>query len=200
MVDLSRAIGRFATTPVFGWDAVYGSWENTGLCGRLQVFDRFITERDFGQRKRVLTMPGLVAMPAPFTVVRMGTTPAAYMIESEVSDVEDCEAYATVFTLHQAAYKVQVCKKTTSSSRSGVALNTGEQILATTWVDITRFGSSDSREFNNTDYTTYTIFFPQGTPLDTDSYVRRMDNNEILDINEVFHSLELPAARCQRRG
>jgi len=39
-----------------------------------------------------------------------------------------------------------------------------------------------------------------GTYTTTDMYVRRLDTNEVLDITEVYQSLEIPAARVQRRG
>lgn len=197
MANLSRALGRFAQSPVLGWDG--GAWVDTGLRGRLQVYDRFITERDFGQRKRILTIAGNVALPE-YGVVRLEGSDTAYMVESSVEDMEGTDVYATTFALHEAAFQVQVCKMATAVTQSGVKRPAGEQVLATTWVDITRYSSVDSREFQNTDYTIYTVYFPVGTPLDTDSYVRRVDNGEVLDINEVFQSLEIPAARCLRRG
>lgn len=197
MPDLSRCLSAFAKTPVLGWNG--SAWVDTGLRGRLQVYDRFITERDFGQRKRILTLSGNPAMPAQ-KVLKLQGSDTVYLLESAVEDMAESSVYATTWALHEAAFPVQVCKKTEVVSQSGVKLAGAEQVLLTTWVDITRYSSVDSKEFANTDYTIYTLFFAPGTVLDTDMYVRRVDNGLTLEINEVFQALELPAARCQGRG
>jgi hypothetical protein len=200
MANLGRAIGRFAQTPILGWDTSSSSWVDTGLKGRLQVFDRFITERDFGQRKRVLTLTGNRKAPLAHSVVRLQGSDTTYMRESAVNDIEGKTIYASVFTLHEAPFRVQVCKLATAVARSGVKLKTGETVLNTTWVNISRYSAVDSKDFANSDYTIYSVYFPIGTPLDTDTYIRRLDNGEVIDINEVFQALELPAARGLRRG
>ena len=198
MADLSRSIAAFAKTPVLGWNG--SAWVDTGLKGRLQVYDRFITERDFGQRKRILTLAGDRTVAPSYNVLRMGGANTVYLLESIIEDVDGTNLYATTWALHEAAFPAQICKMATETSRSGVKLKSGEQVLASTWVDVTRYSSVDSREFANVDYTIYTVYFAKGTVLDTDMYLRRLDNGEILDINEVFQALELPAARCLRRG
>jgi hypothetical protein len=199
MANLKRCHSKFTKTPVLGWNATTSAWVDTGLKGRLQVYDRFITERDFGQRKRILTIAGKPTLPA-YNVVKLEGSDVAYLIESSVEDMSGTDVYATTLALHEAAFAVQVCKKTTVASQSGIKRVDGEQVLATTWVDITRYTAEVSAEFKATNFTVYTVYFPRGTPLDTDSYVRRIDNGEILDINEVFQALDIPAARCQRRG
>lgn len=200
MADLSRALGRFANTPLMGWNGVASAWEDTGLRGRLQVYDRFITERDFGQRKRILTLAGDKALPADYAVVRLGNSPTAYLLESVNQDIEGLEVYGTTFALHQAPFNVQVCQETTVTLQSGVKRKTGEQVLFDTWVNISRYSSVDSREFALSDYTIYTVYFPRNVAPTTDMYIKRLDNAEVLDITEVFQNLEIPAARCQRRG
>lgn len=200
MANLSRAIGRFAQTPVLGWSPQSSAWVDTGLRGRMQVYDRFITERDFGQRKRILTLAGNQPFPAGVGVVRLEGSATPYLLESSVEDIEGSEVYCSTFTLHEAPYPVQICKMATEKTQSGVERNAGERVLANTWVDISRYSSVDSKDFAAVDYTIYTVYFPNGTPLDSDTYVRRLDNGEVLDISEVFQALDIPAARCQRRG
>ena len=201
MADLSRALGRFAQTPLKGWNGVTNSWEDTGLRGRLQVYDRFITERDFGQRKRILTLAGDKELPAQYAVIRLGTSPTAYLLESINQDIEGEAVYGTTFALHQAPFHVQVCQEVTTTLQSGVKRKTGaEQVLFDTWVNISRYSSVDSREFSLTDYTIYSVYFARNVAPTTDMYVKRLDNGDVMDITEVFQSLEIPAARCQRRG
>lgn len=201
MADLARALGRFAHTPVLGWNGVTSVWDDTGLRGRLQVYDRFITERDFGQRKRILTLAGEQTLPGAYAVVRLGNSTTAYLLESLNNDIEESDVYGTTFALHQAPFHVRVCKETTTTLQSGVKQKTGaETVLFDTWVNLSRYSAVDSREFPLSDYTIYTVYFPRNVAATTDMYVRRLDNNEVLDITEVFQSLEIPAARCQRRG
>jgi hypothetical protein len=201
MVDLARCHGRFAQTPVLGWNATTSVWDDTGLRGRLQVYDRFITERDFGQRKRILTLAGDQNLPGSYAVIRLGNSTTAYLLESLNKDIEGSDVYATTFALHQAPFHVQICKEVTTVLQSGVKKKTGaETVLFDTWVNMSRYSAVDSREFPLSDYTIYTVYFPGNVHPTTDMYVRRLDTQEVLDITEVYQSLEIPAGRCQRRG
>lgn len=201
MADLARALGRFAQTPVLGWNAATSNWDDTGLRGRLQVYDRFITEREFGQRKRILTLAGEATLPSTYAVIRLGNSTTSYLLESLNNDIEDSDVYATTFALHQAPFHVQVCKEAVTTLQSGVKHKTGaEQVLFDTWVNLSRYSAVDSREFPLSDFTIYTVYFARDVVPTTDMYVRRLDNDDVLDITEVFQSLEIPAARCQRRG
>lgn len=201
MADLARALARFAHTTLVGWNNSTSVWEDTGLRGRLQVYDRFITERDFGQRKRILTLAGDKALPSAYAVLRLGTGTTAYLLESANEDIEGDVIYGTVFALHEAPFHVQVLKEATVTLQSGVKRKTGgETVVYDTWVNISRYSSVDSREFPMTEYTVYSVYFPRNVALTTDMYVKRVDTGELLDITEVFQALEIPAARCQRRG
>lgn len=200
MADLGRALSRFAQTRLIGWNSATVTWEDTGLRGRLQVYDRFITERDFGQRKRILTLAGDQVLPPLYAVVRLGSGNTAFLLESANEDMDGDEIYGTTFALHEAAFHVQVCKQATLALQSGGKRKAGESVIADTWVDITRYSSVDSREFPMTEYSIYTVYFPRNVVPTTDMYVKRLDTGEVLDITEVFQSLEIPAARCQRRG
>lgn len=201
MADLARAFGRHAHTPILGWNGTSGAWVDTGLRGRLQAYDRFITERDFGQRKRILTLAGDQSLPAPYAVIRLGDSTTVYLLESLNKDIEGAGVYGTTFALHQAPFHVQICKEVTTVLQSGVKHKTGaETVLYDTWVNMSRYSAVDSREFPLSDYTIYTVYFPSNVVPTTDMYVRRLDNGELLDITEVYQSLEIPAGRCQRRG
>lgn len=201
MANLARALGRFAHTPLLGWNGTTSVWDDTGLRGRLQVYDRFITEREFGQRKRILTLAGEQTLPLTYSVIRLGNSSTVYLLESLNNDMEASDVYGTTFALHQAPFHVKVCKETTVVLQSGVKKKTGaETVLFDTWVNMSRYSAVDSREFGLTDYTIYTVYFPRNVLPTTDMYVRRLDNNEVLDITEVYQALEIPAARAQRRG
>lgn len=198
MANLARSLGAFAKTPVQGWNG--SAWVDTGYRGRLQVYDRFITEREFGQKKRILTLAGDRTKVPSYNVLRLKGSNTVYLLESIVEDMAGTNLYATTYALHEAPFQAQLCKMITAESQSGVKLYESEQVLATTWVDISRYSAVDSSEFAVTDYTIYTIYFAKGTVLDTDMYLRRVDTGAMFEINEVFQALEIPAARCLSRG
>ena len=56
-MKLSRALGKFATSTITRWNSSTSLWVDTGCTGSLLVFDRFVTERTFGQKKRILIVP-----------------------------------------------------------------------------------------------------------------------------------------------
>lgn len=197
---LSRALEKFANTPILYWDPIGYEWLDSGLRCRLQSYDRFISERTFGQKKRILTLADRVTIPDEQNIVRLGDSEVVFMVESYNEDISGEEVYGSYYQIHESPFQIQVCKRATTAARSGARLDAGELVLAETWADIERFSTGDSREFSNTDYTTFTLTLPRGTPLDTDSYIRRLDTGEILDINEIFQGLDLPVARGQRRG
>ena len=201
MADLSRAHSRVDHTIVMGWNSTTHVWEDTLLRGRLQAFDRFISDRDFPQRKRILTMAGEQELPTGYGAVRLGSHPNVYLVEHTTLDMADDKVYATTFLLHEAPFHVQICKETVTTLQTGVKHKTGgETVFYDTWIDISRYASVHSKEFALTDFTVYTVSFPHNLVLDTDMYVRRLDTGGMLDIVELYHTLENPTARCHARG
>ncbi len=197
---LSRAHSRHAKSTVYYWDPIGYEWLDSGLRARLQVYDRFISERSFGQKKRILTLSGLAEIQDDQSIIRVGDSQTVFLVESLNEDVSGEEVYASTYSVREAPFEVELCQKEVISTASGAQVLGEEQILAPTWVDIERYSAVDSREFPNTDYTVYTVSFPKGLVLSTDMYLRRISDGMVLDINELYLNLELPAARCQRRG
>lgn len=199
-MNLARAIDKFALSPVYGWDYADTEWIDTSVRGRLQVYDRVISSHGYSQKKRVLTVARDVTIPSLYDLVRVGDLGPAYMIENATLDVEGDDAYASSFSLHMASFHLQVCKRDTVKLRSGVQALDDEEILFDTWGDIDRFSNADSTEFENTTFTVSMFTLPSSVVLDTDMYIRRVDNGQLFDVNEVYQQLRLPVARCQRRG
>ncbi len=199
-MKLSRAHGRHARSPVYYWDPIGFEWIDSGLRARLQVYDRFISARAFGQKKRILTLAGLAAINDDQSIVKVGDSNTVFLVESLNEDVEGPDVYASTYSVCEAPYAIELCQRATTTAASGVKTLGAEQILAQTWVDMERYSASESRQFENTDYTVYSVLFPKGLTLTTDMYIRRLSDGAILDINEIYTSLELPLARCLRRG
>lgn len=199
-MNLSRAHGKHAKTPIYYWDPIGYEWLDTGMTGRLQVYDRFISERTFGQKKRVLTMAGLQPINDDWSTIRLGDSETVFLVENLNEDIEGEGVYASTYSLREAPYVVYLCSRAEVVSASKVKVLGDEQIHAEIWVDMERYSAVDSREFDNTDYSIFTVSFPKGLIITTDMYIRRASDDAIFDINEIYNNLELPAARCQKRG
>ena len=198
-MDLSRAHRKFATTMIQSWNAGLADWVDTDCYGALQAFDRFITERTFGQKKRILTMPGDVKLPADVTVVRLAGSEEAFLVEKYNEDVQFGKVYGYIYLLHEAPYHVAVCKAATAANAAGVLLPTGESVLAETWIDLERFTSTASRSFEENEYTVVVVTLPTGTVVDTDTYLK-LDSGVRYNVDEVYDALDLVVARGKRVG
>ena len=67
-MDLARANSRFNTVSLQGWDGT--DWVPEISFGNFMSFDRFITERTFGQKKRMFEVGGDNPIDPAYEVVR----------------------------------------------------------------------------------------------------------------------------------
>ena len=197
MPDLSRVIGAFAKTPLYSWDG--STWVDTGTNWRIQVFDRFITERAFGQKKRIATTPGEVSVD-PALVYRFGDSELRYLMENAVPDIEGSTQYATVATFRVASTQVRIERNLTTTSQSGVKIRDGVEVVATTFADIGRYTDVNSKAFDSVSYSIFDVVLPAGCPITTDCRVVVVGTGEVLAVDEVFTVLELTGARCTSHG
>ena len=97
-MKLSRALGKFATSPVTRWNSSTKQWVDTGCTGSLLVFDRFVTERTFGQKKRILIVPFESRLDmAKATILRVGDAFETFLLEKENSDVRFGNVYGYTY-------------------------------------------------------------------------------------------------------
>lgn len=198
-MDLSRAIGKFAGNTILGWDAVNAAWVDTCAKGGLQSYDRFITERSFGQKKRVLTVAGNTPIAAKYEIVKVKGGSAVYLLESMNEDLANETVYAQIFLLHEAAEQVSICELIGTTRPSGIDDLDTESVIETTWMGLDRYSSRRSREFDTTEYSIVTLTAAPSAALTTDRYVKT-SNGTIYDVNEVSINIDLQIARAQKRG
>ena len=117
-MKLSRALGKFATSTITRWNSSTSLWVDTGCTGSLLVFDRFVTERTFGQKKRILIVPYERRLDmATATVVRVGNAPETFLLEKENSDVRFSNVYGYTYLLQEAPYHCTVRKATMTTTK-----------------------------------------------------------------------------------
>lgn len=199
-MDLQRAASKFANTPILSWDSTSADWLDTEFTGALQVFDRFITERTFGQKKRVLLVDGNCKLDSDITVIRLQGSEEPFIVEKFNEDVRFGKLYSYIYLLHEAPYFVDVIKTATETNAAGVDIGTTETILETTWMDMDRFSAAPSRTFEETEMTILSMSFPKNSLVDTDCFVRIKSNGERYNVDEIYYSLDIISAKGKRIG
>ena len=200
-MDLHRAVNRFATSQIEQWDSALSRWIPTECYGSLQVFDRFITEREFGQKKRIMTVGREGKLPTDVSIVRLEGSEETFMVEKFNEDVRYGKLYAYTYLLHEAPYYVTVCKIGTKTLASGAVVqdDDSEVVIESTWIDFSRFTASPSRTFEETEYTILSMTFPSDSAVDSDCYVKTA-NGDRYNVDEVYYSLDLISAKGKRIG
>lgn len=198
-MDLQRAVSKFTTTPIEVWDSESLNWLETDLCGSLQVFDRFITERSFGQKKRIMTIGAEGKLEEDYTVVRLVGSEEAFLVEKFNEDVRHGGVYAYSYLLHEAPFFVGVYKSSTEDNAAGIPLRTGEVLVESAWVDLARFTGVPSKNFEESEVTIVNMTFPRGSLVDSDCYLKT-SNGDRYNVDEVFFNLDLISAKGKRMG
>ena len=91
-MDLSVAASYFDDTPIEGWNG--SSWDQLDQEINLVVFDRFISDRNFGQRKRSASAGAPI--PPEYKVIRLPGD-LIYLVESLNTDSKHGEQYSYVY-------------------------------------------------------------------------------------------------------
>lgn len=197
---LQRAVARFNRSTVEGYNHVTKAWEPAVGIGSLQVYDRFITERSFGQKKRILYCgEGNQFDSSKYQLIRVSGEDRVYMVESRNADVTEDSSYAHAYLLKTCSSVVTIKKlQSTSIRASGVGSDSSLVTLDEVWGDIERYSSANSREFHDVDYTIVTISLPKYAQVDSDCTltVEGVD----YDVTEVTDNLDLKLVRAQGLG
>ena len=199
-MDLDRAVRKFAENPILKWDYTNSVWVPTGIKGSLAVYDRFISDRAFGQTKRIIltALEDHLNLAEVKGVYMMEGNSARFMLESVNEDTMMSVNYANVYMAHDVAYPVEIKKNSGTARASGIAKKDTPVVVDTTWCDYNRYSAVNSSDMPSVDYTTINLFLPRGTIVDTDCFVE-LDGG-IFDVNEISTSLNILICRAQRRG
>lgn len=197
-MKLSQAIDYHSNIPLGGLLSD-GTWREEVVYGAFLAFDRFITERSFGQKKRIFQTNSRGPIPDEYTVVR---TPdgRAYLVTAHNADIGGIEAqtYNNIYLLQEAPHTADIITFTTVPTASGLGGQAVRVVDATVHCDMDRYGGARSSEFDTVTYTTSLVVFPEGTPINTDNELTISGIN--YDVLEVWTSLKTVVAKVNKRS
>lgn len=198
-MKLSQVSGFLAHDQVDGWDDVAQQWvENIGK-GVFRVFDQFISDRNFGQTTRVLTVPG-DGLDPKYLAVRIphDSGYVRYFLEWQNRDVQGRGTTQTIYQLRECPWTCYVLTPETVTQGSGVERATGNFTPSRPFFCSKDYDTArNSPEFNGVSHTYYDIHLPPEAGIVSDS---------LLEINGVQYqvmssaiSLNLIEARAVAR-
>jgi len=179
-MDLAKAATKFAKTAVAGWNGV--DWDEDVSLVTLLPFDRFISEREFGNKRRHLLVPEWDTALANYSVIKFSQTGVVYLLGNENHDIF-VDPYSKVALIHRAAYFGTLYGFSHTTAASGMKATATRSSLGQFWCDVERITFQQGKEFDNISYTQNAIMLPRDCPVDTDNELQAA--GRFHDITEV---------------
>jgi hypothetical protein len=171
-----RAIKKFAKSPLYVYRAALQAFAATGLNCSLQVYDRFISDRTFGTKKRILLLPGTQKLGTDDEYVRIGPSIARYMVDAIDEDMYAEDPHLTCYLLREAAYTVEIFAAVAATQRaSGRKADVTLTLIddQVRWGDYERYtASSNKQDMEEVSNTIMDIYLPLSAPVNTDHFLR----------------------------
>jgi hypothetical protein len=196
-MELAQVTEYFNKTPVQVWDRAGSTWVNDVAQGNLQVFDRFISDRSFGQRKRNFIVGGSAGIPAQYDAIKLPTG-HVYLIESKNVDMQVADTMSSIYLLHEAPFTAQVKRTVTTPRSNGAPGTPTPTVIATEFADMDRYSFMDSDTFDALRYSTYTVYMSNQVDVTTNDWLV-IDGKEY-DVREQSVQLNLVYLRVTLRG
>lgn len=195
----SRAIQRFAKSKLYSFTAAQKAFIDTGEKCSLQTYDRFISDRTFGVKKRILLIPGPNKLGPEVDYIRVGNGVARYMLDGLDEDQYANSPYLTCWLLREAQFPVEVLRKVGAARASGSGGEGSTEVVTTLWGDYERYSSSGNKNnMEGVSNTVMDIFLPLNSPVTSDSLLRI--DGKTVDVKEVSRISNLLMVRGIRVG
>jgi len=190
---LKRAANWFNQTSIYTWDGT--TFVDSGVRGNLQVYDRFVSEREFGIKRRML----LVNPDTPLSgqVIRVGISGPVYLRGEVNRDIQIAE-YSLIYLLHLARFTGQLVELQKSYAASGMAKGVQDHSLGTFHCDYERVTFSNSTEFSQVRVTDATVTLPAGAPANAE-HEFIVDGKRYV-LQEVYTTAGFLQARAQEKN
>lgn len=197
-MNLNRVASKLHKTPVQYWDKALNLWQPSELVGRLEVYDRFISDRSFGQRKRVFLTSPDNELPPHMKVVKLGAIKEPYMVESINHDMSDTYPHLAVHMLQEVPYRADIHKLQGGRRPSGAMADPDKVLVDSTYCNLDRYGNLNAKGVLTVDYTVMSIYVPGDTKVDGDSIIEV--EGVTFDVFEVASVMNVLMLRAQKRG
>lgn len=165
---LEETVEELYQTPLFAHDGT--AWTLQPQKCALAAYDRFISDRAFGQKKRVLLTPGNQPLDTIDKYYRVGTanSEGTFIIESQNEDLNEFGSYLNVYMLREVQSPLRVLAwDETAKNAAGVPIRQRRIISDWHWCDLERYGAANSTEVMVT-FSTYTLTTSRNVELPED--------------------------------
>jgi hypothetical protein len=192
-MELSLATNYFDTTTLDGWDGT--SWTTGIALANLVVYDRFLSDRSFGQVKRTVT----TGQRIPVQYICFRIEGLVYMLEGVNVDTREGKTYGWIYTLREARTTGSVIRLVDGVARaSGISEKVPTVVHPSVFLDLDRFNSIGSTEVDSLRHPLYTAWMPQGTDLKTTDEMEIDGENYV--VRERSRDMMLEFARLVKRS
>lgn len=195
-MELGEAADWFATVPLDGWDGT--QWVTNVAYGDFHVYDRFITERTFGAKKRIFLQPDNKRLDTSTYKVVRNPAGQVYIVQADNVDISGVETYQSSILLLEAAFTANIVEYTTTTLASGQAGSATLNVVGTSVCDVERFTSDRSDEFDLVTYGIFKITLPGDVTVGTDQELQI--DGSLYEVKEVAPELLSTVVRALRRA
>lgn len=192
-MGLKRAANFFARSSLYGWTG--SAFTLLDAKGALQPYDRFVSEREFGLKRRMLLVNPDTPIPAQYTVIRIGASGPVFMVGWINQDLYDESAYSLIYLLHLGTELGNLVEIRKTKAASGMNATTQDYSLGTWYCNTERVTFSNSTEFTQNRITDSTITLPSTCPATADHEVIVGSKRYVLQ--EVYKTSGFVQARAQ---
>lgn len=195
-MKLAQAIDYYSSLSVCGWDGT--KWIPDICRGAFLPFDRFITERTFGQKKRLFMTNSDIGLLECYSTIRAGDA-GVYLLGARNVDIDDLsDIYNHIYLLVQAADTAEVLEVQTDVAASGTPYNKQLVVAGTYHCDVDKFSNKSASMVFDVTFSQVKITLPGDAVVSTDSEIRV--NDIVYDVKDVDRSLMTIIASCVKRS
>lgn len=190
-MKLGDLVKRFEDETLDWWDGT--DWREFVFKGSFQVYDRFITERTFGVKKRIFLSSTTVL---PEHIIVRTSDGKICLMEAVTPDYESNIAFRNSLLLRETNAIVKL--ETTVPETNAMGIETGKSTtgFVETWGDIDRYNSNQSSEFPGVVHETDILVVPPDFPVTLDS---KLTINDIpYKVAEIGRIIRLKEVRVRR--
>jgi len=193
-MKLSNAASYFSRTAISGWNGT--GWDEDLTVVTFLPFDRFISEREFGTKRRYVLVPKNDKTLDNYSVIRFDNEDEKFLVGVRNFDIKGTE-YSKAYMLHRAVTFVDVIGFTKTYAASGTARKVERQQLNSYWADIERVTYNRSKEFNTVKFSEEKILLPREAVVETSHEI--VNGSEYFDIQESYMAAGLRECRAIRK-
>lgn len=171
-MEIGQAIDYFSTVSIDGWDKANQKWVKDIAYGAYKTFDQFITNRSFGQKKRMLAVPDTCRIDMSlYQTVRCGKDLKQYTLLEENPDIRRDETYQYVYLMQDAEYECIIYEHQTTTMASGMQGSAVVTEIDRVWGDYERHSGTTRAGRDDVKLSLITFTLPANTIVNSDNLI-----------------------------